>query len=452
MKETIDRLNDLIIRWRDLQPIKTEFKYKLDKKFRLEFNYNSNHLEGNTLSYNETELLLIFDETKGNHTLREYEEMQAHDVALKLIQEWAADIERPLTETNIKNLNKTILVKSFWKNAITPDRQETRREIKVGDYKEFPNSVRLTNGEIFHYASVTDTPILMGELIKWYRAEEEKKELHPVALAALLHYKFVCIHPFDDGNGRISRLLMNYVLFKNNLPPVVIKSAEKKKYLSALNSADAGDINSFIKYIAEQLEWSLELSIKAARSENIEDADDLDKELFVLKKELKGENVLNKMSSADNIADALENNIIPIFILLEEKCEVLKEFFFDWNRTIEFDEAENSVTKRRLGSRDSKWDDLKTNFIKQRVRTSEMKINRLNYNYELKGFKKNVNGNSLWNKIDVNFNPYNYTIFANNKLQQFPYGKKMSDEELLNIVSPLIKNTIDSIKQLNKNQ
>lgn len=183
-------------------------------------------------------------------------------------------------------MNEIILVRPFWKDAITPDGQKTRRLIKVGDYKEFPNSVRLSNGELFEYASVTDTPILMGELIQWYRAEEQKNELHPVELAAMLHYKLVRIHPFDDGNGRISRLLMNYVLLKNNLPPVIIKSADKRNYISSLNSADTGDINSFIKYIAQQLVWSLELSIKAAKGESIEEADDFEKEISIWKSKL----------------------------------------------------------------------------------------------------------------------------------------------------------------------
>jgi Fic family protein len=88
-------------------------------------------------------LLLLFDDTKGNHTLREYEEMKAHDVAWQLVEEWAKDAERPLTEQNIKNLNEVILVRPFWKEAITSDGQATRRQIKVGDYKAHPNSVRL---------------------------------------------------------------------------------------------------------------------------------------------------------------------------------------------------------------------------------------------------------------------------------------------------------------------
>ena len=110
MKHNLDIVDELFIRLNNLQPLKAEDQNRLDKKFRLEFNYNSNHIEGNTLTYGETELLLLFDDTIGNHkSLREYEETKAHDVAYKLIEEWAKDIERPLTEQIIKNLNKLFL-------------------------------------------------------------------------------------------------------------------------------------------------------------------------------------------------------------------------------------------------------------------------------------------------------------------------------------------------------
>jgi Fic family protein len=197
-----------------LMPMSKEQEEGLEKKFRLEFNFHSNHIEGNTLTYGETELLLIFDETRGSHTHRDYEEMKASDVALEMIKEQAKDTSHPLTEMFIKNLNQVLLVRPYWKDAITPEGVETKRKILIGEYKKFPNTVRLTNGEIFNYASPSETPGLMGALIEWLRQEEEKKELHPVEIAALLHYKFVSIHPFDDGNGRISRLLMNYILYK----------------------------------------------------------------------------------------------------------------------------------------------------------------------------------------------------------------------------------------------
>lgn len=326
----------LIEEYHSLQPFKEEYQKKLDKKFRLEFNYNSNHLEGNTLTYGETELLLLFDQTKGNHELRELEEMKAHDVALMLIKEEAADKDKPLTEKFIKDLNQTILVRSFWKDAITLDGQSTRRQIKVGEYKEYPNSVIQANGELFEYASPQDTPILMSELVKWYNDEAKKEELSPVELAALLHYRYIRIHPFDDGNGRVARLLVNYVLHSNDLPPIIIKTTDKKNYLRALQQADAGDIQSFINYMIQQLAWSLDLSIKAARGEAIEEQDDWEKQLSLLKKGLgdKNQEVIKKTDKT--ISKIYEDIIIPFISLYESKLDQFDSLFLSRKSSIEY--------------------------------------------------------------------------------------------------------------------
>lgn len=328
MQNTLDKVDELMVEFQSLQPLSHENEKRLEQKFRLEFNYNSNHLEGNTLTYSETQLLLIFDDTKGNHSMREYEEMKAHDVAFHLVEEWAKDKEQPLTEQSIKNLNKTIQVRPFWKSAITPDGLDTRRLIKVGDYKEQPNSVRLPNGEIFEYASPTETPILMSELIDWYRSEEEG--LHPVTLAAMLHYKFVRIHPFDDGNGRVSRLLMNYVLMRNGLPPVIIKSKDKDNYLRALHQADIGDYEPFIDYIAEQLLWSLDISIKAAIGGRIDEDDDLDKKLALLKQEVEAEDNENEIQTSLTIGavqNALKSWGYELFLELASTTSKFNQFY-----------------------------------------------------------------------------------------------------------------------------
>jgi Fic family protein len=339
MNDIIKRITELSTVLKTLTPMKEENQQKLDRKFRLEFNYNTNHLEGNTLTYDETELLLIFDDTEGRHSFREYEEMKAHDVAYALIKEWAADKDHTLTEANIKNLNQIILVRPFWKDAITSDGQNTRRQIKVGDYKSYPNSVRLTNGEIFDYASPSETPIKMGELMAWHRQQEEEGKLHPVELAALFHYKFVCIHPFDDGNGRISRLLTNYVLLRNDLPPVIIKSDDKKNYLQALHLADVGDEASFVNYIAEQLVWSLTISIKAARGQNINEPGDLDKRLTLLKNELsRSTNPSDtREKDANSLRNVIENTIQPLALAWEEKLKEFDSFFFSRTVSISFD-------------------------------------------------------------------------------------------------------------------
>jgi Fic family protein len=289
MSQLLNTIKILTEKLNGLQPIAEDRKKTLDKKFRLEFNYNSNHLEGNTLTYNETELLLFFAQTTAiGHEYREYQEMKAHDLAFTFIQDWALDKERPLVEADIKELNRIILVESFWKEAITPDGQATRKFIQIGDNKKFSNWVQLSNGEVFEYTKPEDTRIEMGELIAWLRAEQGENKLHAVELAALFHYRFVRIHPFDDGNGRISRLLMNYILLGANLPPVIIKSHDKKNYLRSLREADAGNPEAMIDYISIQLLWSMEMSIKAAKGESVNEPGDLDKKMTVLKQKFFG--------------------------------------------------------------------------------------------------------------------------------------------------------------------
>jgi len=264
-------------------PLKEEDKKRLRKKFRLEFNYNSNHIEGNTLTYGQTELLLFFDRMTGNAPVSDIEEMKAHDAALNLIYEMAEDEQTPLTEKFIKELNKIILVNPYWKDAITVDGTQTRKKIEIGKYKTTPNSVQLKSGKIHEYATPEETPAKMKDLLEWYKKNKEK--LHPVQLAAIFHYRLVAIHPFDDGNGRVARLLMNYILLKNNFPPAVIKSSDKENYLTALQRADIGELTSIIEYIENQCIWSLELTIKAAKGEDIEELEDIDKELELLKRE-----------------------------------------------------------------------------------------------------------------------------------------------------------------------
>ncbi|MDY7395521.1 Fic family protein [Aureibaculum sp. 2210JD6-5] len=279
----IQTINKLKLELDKLIPFSKENQNRLQKKIRLEFNYNSNHLEGNTLTYGQTQLLLFFDKSSGDVPVSDIEEMKAHDAALFQIIEMANDDERPLSESFIRELNETILVKSFWKDAISPNSEVTRKKIEIGQYKKSPNSVQLKNGEIHEYASPEETPALMRDLLNWY--QEKSKKLHPVHLAGEFHYRFVCIHPFDDGNGRVARLLMNYILLKHNYPMVIIKSEDKENYLTSLQKADTGDLLSMIEYVEKQSIASLELSIKAGKGENIDELGDIEKQIEILKRE-----------------------------------------------------------------------------------------------------------------------------------------------------------------------
>lgn len=323
LPETIQKLDMLFQKWKGMQPLSIDAADKLWQKLRLEWNFNSNHIEGNTLTYGETKLLLMFDKTTGDHLLREYEEMKAHDLAVHLVKEWAADTERELTEADIRELNKVILVKPFWKEALTRDGDNTRRLIDVGTYKKHPNSVRTATGEIFHYASPEETPQLMTDLMKWYR---DNQDVHPAILAAEMHYRFIRIHPFDDGNGRIARLLVNYILMRNNYPPTVIKSENKNAYLTALQKADAGDREAFQAYMAEQVIWSLQIGIRAGEGKSVEEDDDLDKEVELLKRNQKS--LVQKKQLTHKLAVGVLNEAyIPLLELLSQRLQKFDDLF-----------------------------------------------------------------------------------------------------------------------------
>ena len=449
MNNLLQQIDGLKKELEGLQPIEAEFQRKLDRKFRLEFNYNSNHLEGNTLTYGETELLLYFDQTKGDHTMREYEEMQAHDLALKLVKEWAEDEERPLSEADICDLNKIILVRPYWKKAKTLDGQQTRRQISVGKYKEYPNSVELENGEIFEYAAPRDVPVLMEELIKWFRVECDKKEIHPVELAALLHYKFVLIHPFDDGNGRISRLLMNYVFWRFGYPPIIIKSKDKPAYLRALNRADVGEMEFFVEYIGKQVLWSLALSVKAAKGESVEEADDVDKELELLRRELNSKKtIIDNKGDYQNVVNIIENSLFPLFQLLEAKLEVLNDFFMDKERMMNY--SLDGKEKYSLFEYGDDWQNLIQHWLQNRIYKEEFKINDLHYSFEFRGFVKVSTAPSFELKLDVFFEDYQYLIFTSitkNDPFKYSYDTQLTKEQRGQIINPLVQNLIEQIRQ-----
>src|SRR5690606_7801640 len=130
--------------------------------------------------------------------------------------------------------------------------------------------------------------------------------------------------PFDDGNGRTARLLMNYELLRNDFPPVIIKSSDKKNYLFALNKADAGDLSAFVEYIARHVVWSLEISIKAAKGQDIEEIDDIDKEIEVWKRSKTPQRSIVK--SPESIVDLARSSLAMLF---EEYVARVNEKFND---------------------------------------------------------------------------------------------------------------------------
>ena len=250
--------------WFSVQPLPEENNQALWQWIRLQFNHHSNSFEGNTLVYDETQLLLIHGRTVGDHTIREYEEMKAHNVAFKYMCGLAKE-KRLIREADIRDLNKICLKEPFYKKARTPDGRTTTKKIIPGQYKKQPNHVVTQTGETFYFATPEETPAKMEELIRWIQdwltkdREEQYKTL--VSFLAELHHKFICTHPFDDGNGRVVRLLLAYILVRLDFLPMVLNNREQ--YIKAIQFADAGNITHLENLFLENIMAILEKGIYA---------------------------------------------------------------------------------------------------------------------------------------------------------------------------------------------
>jgi Fic family protein len=327
MNDSLESIAALKSEWDSLQPLSPENERRLWQKLRLEWNYHSNHIEGNTLTYGETELLLMHDQTHGTHSLREYEEMKAHDLGIEHLRKLAADRTRSLGVGDIRDLNKIILREPFWKAAETPDGKPTRKQIVPGEYKTVPNNVRTATGEIFEFAPPSEVDARMQALVDWLNTTLNCPSFDIVSTVAKLHHDFVLIHPFDDGNGRVARMLVNYVLLREGYPPIIVPTEEKKDYLAALRLADAGEPDPLAEYLTKCLRWVLELAIRAGKGESIEEAGDVEKEvaLFIRSQEHRRDKV--KPRSTQGIRDLYEAGFKPLLLSAIKKMKALDPLF-----------------------------------------------------------------------------------------------------------------------------
>lgn len=265
-----------------LRPLPPDILAQVEQKLRLEANYHSNAIEGNSLSLGETRSLILHGLTAQGKPLRDHLDIQGHDSAAKAMEAAIKD-EQELNEVFIRNLHRVLLKEPYTTKAETPEGRLVDRTIALGDYKTVPNNVKTSTGETYHFTPPEHVKQAMSDLIDWYRAKEREAE-HPVVIAATFHYRFVRIHPFDDGNGRMARLLMNMILIKHGYTVAMIRRENRDEYLSKLEHADqTEDLTEFINYIARCCEYALILYLRTARGTLIDDINDIDKEIALFK-------------------------------------------------------------------------------------------------------------------------------------------------------------------------
>lgn len=279
------KIEDVMNEWNALQPLSDRDREMLSRRFTIDFNYNSNHIEGNTLTYGQTEILLMFGKIVGEADVRDVHEMTASNVGLKMMKEEALLKETPLTQQFIRTLHKILLREDYTVYRTLPGGVQTSYVIHAGQYKTRPNSVITRYGDQFEYATPEETPALMSDLVDWYNDAERSGKFTPIELAAIFHYRYIRIHPFEDGNGRIARLMVNYILTRHDYPMIVVRSRKKKEYLEALHRTDLTvgaapslgayaskrDIQQFLTYFTNLFidEVSYDIQFLTERGDNV---------------------------------------------------------------------------------------------------------------------------------------------------------------------------------------
>jgi len=245
----IDQLKKELYAYR---PLTTEQAKSLKTYFDIELTYNSNAIEGSTISLAETKIILLDGLTIGGKTTREHLEVINHKEAIDSIEEIAKKPTKEITRTELLNIHAIILRGIDTANA--------------GKYRSVNVYVIQSDDQKHRFPEPYLLPEHKDEFFKWLK---ETDNLHPVIFASEAHYRLVSIHPFVDGNGRTSRLLMNLILNQHGCPPANIKMADRAKYMAAIEKAQRENAkDDFYNLIVDSVKESLEIYLKTIK-ENI---------------------------------------------------------------------------------------------------------------------------------------------------------------------------------------
>jgi Fic family protein len=225
------------------RPLPNIALHKIRESLSIEWTYNSNSIEGNTMSLRETQMVIQEGITIKGKSLREHFETHNHDKAIDYLYS-IVDDDYNLRSIDILSLHGLVL------RSIEDD---FAGRIRNG-------GVRIT-GANFTPPNANKVPDLLGELIDFINTNP--LQLNDIELATVFHHKLVWIHPFFDGNGRTVRLAMNLLLMRSGFPPAIILKNDRKKYYEALNQANGGNYQKLTLLMCQSLERTLNIYINA---------------------------------------------------------------------------------------------------------------------------------------------------------------------------------------------
>lgn len=242
LKNRLESKLSILNSYRPLPPVIVD---KLRTQFAVEMTYNSNAIEGNSLNLKETAWVIQDGLTIKGKPLKDHLEARDHYDALTYLYELIEhDTHQTVSEVLIRSLHRLVV-------------RETEKK-EAGKYRD--GNVMITGADHIP-PDMVEVPGLMRSLMRWIASNQSK--LNSIELAAITHHKLVNIHPFFDGNGRTARLVMNLLLLQQGYPLVIILKNDRLKYYRALAAADKGNYQSFVRFVAQAVERSLNVYLKA---------------------------------------------------------------------------------------------------------------------------------------------------------------------------------------------
>ncbi len=243
-----DKLTEKKRRLDQYYPLPSALMRNLEEWFLVELTYTSNAIEGNTLTRQETALVVEKGLTVGGKSLVEHLEATNHAQALVWIRDKVGSELKDLNEKSILHIHNIIL--------------KSVDDANAGKYRDV--SVRISGSNII-LPNPRKVPELMQEFCNWLN---KSCDLHPALLAAEAHYRLVTIHPFVDGNGRTARLLMNMILLMRGYPAAIIRKRDRLSYINALEKAQlGGSKDQYLELIFKAVDRSFDIYLKAAKGE-----------------------------------------------------------------------------------------------------------------------------------------------------------------------------------------
>lgn len=243
MQSTFDRLFEKQQQLQFSRPLPNIALHKIKESLSIEWTYNSNSIEGNTLSLRETQMVIQEGITIKGKSLREHFETHNHDKAIDYLYQIVND-NYVLRSIDILSIHNLVL-----------------RSIEEDFAGRIRNGGVRISGANFTPPNANKVSALLDELISF--VQTNPLDLNAIELATVFHHKFVWIHPFFDGNGRTVRLAMNLLLMRCGFPPAIILKNDRKKYYEALNQANNGNYQKLTLLMCQALERSLNIYLNS---------------------------------------------------------------------------------------------------------------------------------------------------------------------------------------------